>query len=531
MSSDAIAATGRAGPEHAAVTEIRAWWRSVHPPPSVGKRLEPVYFVVITIAILGPFVYGTASSAVADVATPLAVSQWAPALAVVALLALVRWGAVQGPVVFSVPDVAQLLGAPLPRSDLALRPLLRSLLIGVGGGAVAAAIALVGIAGHHRGLPAARGAGFGVAVVAVALLGVAGASLVQGSARIDRATRLATWPVFAVAIALVLISSSSAGARNVVLWSGPWGWAIQPVLASQSHWPLAVVLLAALTAAAVAIAVRRRGACSTERHMLRAQARSGAIASLYSMNARFVGRSLAAVGRRPGSTRGVSLRRPRHPRLAIAWRDGVAALGTPQRLGEALVLTLGGALVCLLNADHPAAVAGGALAIYLGASRLLEPLRSETDTPDRVRVLLRDSMGQVLAKHAFVPTVLAFAAALLAVAGVAVAGALPSHGGTVAALLVLATIPIALCAALSSRRGGQLSDSVMSFAATDQSGFGGIIVIAWIMAFPALAVALGTLAVAVPAAHGTKAVPQLAIGLAIAAFALVRGLRWERFAP
>jgi len=527
MSTDAAAAA----PPVRSVGEIRAWWRVVHPPPSLGKRFEPVYFVGITLAILGPFFYGAASSALADVAAPRAVADWGPALALVALLALVRWGAVQGPVVFSVPDVAQLLGAPLPRTDLALRPLARSLLIGAAGAAVAAGLALVGIAGHHRGVPVGRGIGFGAAIVGLGVLGVAGASLVQCSPRIDRATRIATWPVVAIAIALVVISSSSDSARKVVLWSGPWGWAIQPVIGAQDHWPLALVLLAAFTAAVVAIAIRRRGTCSTERHMLRAQARSGAIASLYSMNARFVGRSLAGVSRRAGSTRGVALRPPRRPGLAIAWRDAVAALGTPQRLGEAVVLALGGSLVCLLNADHPAAVAGGALAIYVGASRLLEPLRSETDTPDRVRVLLREPMGRVIARHAAVPAALTLVCTLIAVAGVAIAGALPDHGGAVAALLVLASVPIALCAALSSRRGGQLSDSVMSFAATDQSGFGGVIIIAWIIVFPALAVALGTLAVAVPAAHGTKAVPQLAIALVIAAYAMERGLRWERFAP
>ncbi len=441
-----------------------------------------------------------------------------------------RWGAVQGPVVFSVPDVAQLLGAPLPRTDLALRPLVRSLAIATAGAAVAAALALIGIAGHHRELPVARGIGFGAAVVALGLLGVAGASLVEGSPRLDRVTRVATWPVVAIAIALVVVSSSSASARTAVLWSGPWGWAIQPVVGTQHHWGLALVLLALVTAAAIAIALRRRGMTSTERHMLRAEARSGAIASLYSMNARFVGRSLAGVGRRSGRTRGVMLRPPRRPALAIAWRDAIAALGTPQRLGEAIVLALGGALVCLLNADHPAAVAGGALAIYLGASRLLEPLRSETDTPDRVRVLLREPMGRVLAKHALVPGVLAFVAALIGVAGVAAAGALPDHGGAVAVLLVLSTIPIALCAALSSRRGGQLSDSVMSFAATDQSGFGGVLIVAWIIAFPVLAVGLGTLAVSVPA-HGTKGVGQVAVLLVAAAIAMERGLRWERFAP
>ena len=97
-------------------------------------------------------------------------------------------------------------------------------------------------------------------------------------------------------------------------------------------------------------------------------------------------------------------------------------------------------------------------------------------------------------------------------------------------LLVLATTPITLCAALSSRRGGQLSDSVMSFAATDQSGFGGVLIVAWIIAFPVLAVGLGTLAVSVPA-HGTKGVGQVAVLLVAAAIAMERGLRWERFAP
>ena len=51
---------------------IRAWWRAVHPPPSLLKRLEPVYYVVIALAIGGPFVYGTASTALAEVATPRA---------------------------------------------------------------------------------------------------------------------------------------------------------------------------------------------------------------------------------------------------------------------------------------------------------------------------------------------------------------------------------------------------------------------------------------------------------------------------
>jgi len=65
---------------------------------------------------------------------------------------------VQGPVVFSVADVAQLLGAPLRRADLVSGRLARGLLWGRPGRLLAAALALIGIAGHHRELAAVRGA-------------------------------------------------------------------------------------------------------------------------------------------------------------------------------------------------------------------------------------------------------------------------------------------------------------------------------------------------------------------------------------
>src|SRR6201999_4602152 len=99
------------------------------------KRLEPAYYVFVALAIGGPLVYGTASDALSEVATPRAVGIWGPSLALVALLAVMRWGAVQVPVVFSVADVAQLLGAPLRRSELVLGRLIRGLLTWTGGAA------------------------------------------------------------------------------------------------------------------------------------------------------------------------------------------------------------------------------------------------------------------------------------------------------------------------------------------------------------------------------------------------------------
>jgi hypothetical protein len=85
------------------VRDIREFWHVVQAPPSLLKRLEPAYYVFITLAIGGPFVYGTASSALSEVATPRTVGIWGPSLALVALLAVTRWGAVQGPVISASP--------------------------------------------------------------------------------------------------------------------------------------------------------------------------------------------------------------------------------------------------------------------------------------------------------------------------------------------------------------------------------------------------------------------------------------------
>src|SRR5262249_3905627 len=146
------------------VRDIRRFWHDVQAPPSLLKRLEPAYYVFITLAIGGPFVYGTASAALSEGAPPRGVGVWGPAVALVALLAVCRWGAVQGPVVFSVADVTQLLGAPLRRAKLVLGRLIRGLLSWTGAAAVVGGLVVVGVAGDHRGVDAVRATGFVVAI-------------------------------------------------------------------------------------------------------------------------------------------------------------------------------------------------------------------------------------------------------------------------------------------------------------------------------------------------------------------------------
>src|SRR4051794_26065513 len=190
--AELVVATGDG--DRTRVRDVRRFWHVVQEPPSLFKRLEPAYYVFITLAIGGPFVYGTASAALSEVATPRAVGIWGPSLALVALLGVMRWGAVQGPVVFSVADIAQLLGAPLRRAELVLGRLIRGLLIWTGAAAVVGGLVVVGVAGNHRGVDAARAAGFVVAMAILGLLGVAGAALVAGPRRRDPAPRRAARP-------------------------------------------------------------------------------------------------------------------------------------------------------------------------------------------------------------------------------------------------------------------------------------------------------------------------------------------------
>jgi hypothetical protein len=140
-------------------------------------------------------------------------------------------------------------------------------------------------------------------------------------------------------------------------------------------------------------------------------------------------------------------------------------------------------------------------------------------------------MGRVLTAHALVPGAVLLAGALLAVAGCAAAGELPAHGAQVALLVVVAVAPITLCAALSSRRGGQVPPSVMAVTYGDTTGMSALLLVGWIVAFPVLAAVLGAVPVSVAVAHGGDGLAQLVVLLLGASAALRWGLGLEHFAP
>ena len=61
-----------------------------------------------------------------------------------------------------------------------------------------------------------------------------------------------------------------------------------------------------------------------------------------------------------------------------------------------------------------------------------------------------------------------------------------------------------MCAALSGRRGGQLPQSVMAVTYGDTTGMSSLILVAWVVAFPVLAIALDAVPVSLAAEHGTQ---------------------------
>ena len=152
-------------------------------------------------------------------------------------------------------------------------------------------------------------------------------------------------------------------------------------------------------------------------------------------------------------------------------------------------------MLCLLNAKHPVAVATAMILMYLGASRMLWPLRSELDMPSRARVLLRPRLGRVLLAHTLIPLTVITAAATLAADGCAIPGGLPAHGVLVA-LATVAAAPIVTCsAAMSARRGGRLPQTLLITAtATDPSG-GGVVILSWLAYWPTVAVVLASVPV------------------------------------
>src|SRR6266508_2146647 len=369
------------------LARLRARRRAHRPPGQRSDRLIGAYgavlYVVIGVVIAFRLLrQQPASGAASAWLTSGGLARIGAATLLLGLLAALRHATWQGPVVFRLPDVQWLLSAPIDRGALVRLRLARALAAGVAAGALLGLGTFV-LLEAELGVPARpllAAALLGPA--AMGLLGAALGWLVERSPAASLVVLRASPLVLAAAAVAALVPGGGAGAR-AVLWSGPWGWAVGPVVAaaggSVPGWPIQAALLAAVAVAAALAAWSRAGAITTEELARRATARTGLAASLYSLDARGAAQARRRANRTLLGVRRVRLRRPRRRLLAIPWRDALALLRAPARLGWALVLGGAGVVAVAAEPDRRAVVAAAAVAGYLAAAQLIEPLRAEAD--------------------------------------------------------------------------------------------------------------------------------------------------------
>jgi hypothetical protein len=358
-------------------------------------------------------------------------------------------------------------------------------------------------------------------VIGVALMGILAATVafaVSINGRCERVLRALTPPVALAAAGLAVVAAlTGSTGRAIALWSGPWGWAVQAGAGSRTGWcAAATAALGAVVTVSILLAWRRRGSGETERYLRRSQGHARLQASMTDLNARTALRDLNAVAGRRRRRRSVSLRwlrgrlaRPRRDSApaaggvaAVLWRDVVAGAERPTALVQMIAAGAAGTALALLDAGRVLGVAGGGVLLYVAATRVLEPLRIEHDAPGRSRVFLAARPGRAYVAHAVLPAVLSGVVAAVTAAVLGICGALAGHGAAAAFVVVLGAPAITVCAAMSARRGGRIPQEVLMTAmSTDPSG-GGLVLLGWLVMWPALAAGLLALPLgAATAAH------------------------------
>ena len=176
-------------------------------------------------------------------------------------LRLATW---QGPLLVSAATIAWYLTLPVDRAAALHPPLQRGLLAMIAVGLlVGAVLGLLLASATASAAPPTVAAASGGAGLLGLLTGSVGLFVERGS-RAPRAVLVASPIWTAVVLAMCVLAVAVFGGVDVgpvgevLLWSGPWGWAAQPALAAATSaaplWPVASALLALLTAVAASLA-------------------------------------------------------------------------------------------------------------------------------------------------------------------------------------------------------------------------------------------------------------------------------------
>jgi hypothetical protein len=499
----------------ARAADVRAFVRAHRRP--VRPSAYSVYMTILVCAVVGALGHGIVTSLLAGGISVHALLVFGPALLALVLLAAARFGTWQGPVSFSAPDVALLLMAPIATADLVEPKLDRALLAGAVAGAALGAIAILLITGGPAGLGAARSI---CAVVGIAGLGVSAVSaswLVQSSRRAAGWVRRLSPAVVTIAAALAVVEAVSR--TSILAFSGPWGWGVAP-LAGVSGWPVATALMVSAAVVLAWWARGRAGAATIELFNVRAGTRSALTVSAFMLDYR--GAALAHRAAQPARAwRGVRFPLPERPRLALAWRDATALGRELARVCWASLLGAGAAALALARPGNVVLALIAAGGLYFAAALLCEPLRVDIDQPDRSPVLLSWEFARMLVAHCLVPLV-----TLAVIVAVTIVGTVAAGVASAGALLLIATVllPITatavLAAAHGARRGGRISQELLSRILTTDPSNPASAVIAVLLTAPWLICTLLTVGVPIALLGHAAAHHRPLLGAGVAAFGI-----------
>ncbi len=467
---------------------------SMRPGRSWLTRIENIYIGVFIIGILIA-VFWSVSKRLGSLFVDVAGFYhfiWGPPLIVLIFLGVLRYSTIQGFVSFTEPDCLYLLPSPVRRSDL-VRPKLLSAVILLGiAGAVAGIIAVVASSGAHTG------ARIGEAALAGLALGVLLISVSWHVQRLRWATALVmrlTLPLVGLTILLAFLQHGGHTAKFAALWSGPWGWGVLPLASEAPSYGIAALgALCVLALIAATSLFRSAAGWSLEGFRVRARTRSQIVASLYAFDYRSVGQATQTDKPQTWQSR-LKLRAPLRPWMTVPWHGANTLMRSPVRLGWGVVLAGAGMYLLATQPLKQGEIWAGAIALYLAASSLLEPLRQEVDTPGAAKVLLPWRFEKVLWLHCLVPIVLMAVAGLLTLAVGLAAGFLTLHGAGTMLILTIPLVSVVVhSAALSSRRGGRVSTNLVEFAAMDTTGFSWIFVLGQLAMWAVVSLAATVLA-------------------------------------
>ncbi|HET9656393.1 MAG TPA: hypothetical protein VFP72_13640 [Kineosporiaceae bacterium] len=493
----------------------------------VAVLLAMVYVApYLGVAVTSP-ARGTGSAGAA--AVPLA----AATVVLLLLVAAVRDAAWRGPALLDLAAASWLLPAPIARGRL-LRPRLRLVMVsGAALGGLAGAVVGVLLRLLTGGSVAGCAVGGAATGLFAGLLATAAAGLAEGASgwaqRWLDAAGAWLWLVPAVpAVVVTAWAVDPAGAGGslgraiapLVLWSGPWGWAAQPLAAAVATggpgvagWPVASVAALVIGVVAAWWADRRIDRVPARTLRARAVTVSAVSASVWTLQPR---RARALIRGAQGWAPRACWRLPvpRQRWLILPWRDATALLRASSRLLWGLLWLVAAVVLVRAGAAHPvgtgpqlgttlaqhlALSVPGLVALYVAAAQLVEPARLDADDPRAARGLPLEP--STLARwHLVVPGAVLLGGLAVIGLGLAAAGSaglIAAGPGAVAGLPAGITecalaVPALLGAALVSAYRGDVPVGVLVGASTPMGDSGPSQLLLWYLRGPL--VALGLLA-------------------------------------